>query len=370
MCEDRAMAVFTRPELHSVAVLVRHGLLPIELGIPHALMGRARSATGEPLYEVITCAVAPGAIRTEGDFTVNVEHGPEALDEADTVIVPAAHDKDEHFERGVLRHGLADALARIRPGTRIASICTGAFVLAAAGLLDGKRATTHWRAVERFHRLFPAVELDSDVLYVDEGSVLTSAGIASGIDLCLHMIRRDHGAAVANTVARSTVVPPHRDGGQAQFIRRPVPEPGLSTTGAARAWALLHLDQPLTLRELAERESMSVRTFTRRFREEVGVSPQQWLTQQRVERVRQLLEESDLSIDQIAARAGFGSASTLRMHFQAALGVSPSAYRRTFRMEATAGGAECAAAACAGTGSGTGRVTGSGTGGGTGRGWR
>ncbi|MGI5353124.1 GlxA family transcriptional regulator [Streptomyces sp. CA-250714] len=328
------MAVFTRPGLHRVAVLVRHGLLPIELGIPHALMGRARSATGERLYEVVTCAVTPGAIRTEGDFTINVDHGTEALAEADTVIVPAAHSRDEPFERGAMSPGLAEAFARIRPGTRVASICTGAFVLASAGLLDGKRATTHWSAVERFERLFPAVELDSDVLYVDEGSVLTSAGIASGVDLCLHMIRRDHGAAVANEVARRTVVPPHRDGGQAQFIRRPVPEPRLSSTGTARNWALRHLDRPLTLRELAERESMSVRTFTRRFREEVGVSPQQWLTQQRIERVRQLLEESDLPIEQIAARAGFGSASTLRMHFQAALGVSPSAYRRTFRVGA------------------------------------
>ncbi|MGP3978074.1 GlxA family transcriptional regulator [Streptomyces sp. 8N114] len=338
------MAVFTHPGLHKVAVLVRHGLLPIELGIPHALMRRARSATGEPLYEVVTCAVTPGAIRTDGDFTINVEHGIEALAEADTVIVPASHDWDEPYDRGAMSPGLAEAFTRIRPGTRIASICTGAFVLAAAGLLDGKRATTHWRAGERFQRLFPSVRLDSDVLYVDEGSVLTSAGIASGVDLCLHMIRKDHGAAVANAVARRTIVPPHRDGGQAQFIRRPVPEPRLSSTGTARSWALRHLDRPLTLRELAERESMSVRTFTRRFREEVGVSPQQWLTQQRIERVRQLLEESDLSIEQIAAQAGFGSASTLRMHFQAALGVSPSAYRRTFRTDIAADAENGAAA--------------------------
>ncbi|WP_369206752.1 GlxA family transcriptional regulator [Streptomyces sp. PU-14G] len=326
------MAVFTRPGLHRVAVLVRHGLLPIELGIPHCLMGRARSASGQALYEVVTCAAdGPGAIRTEGDFTINVEHGPGALAEADTVIVPAAHERDEPYDRGALSPPLAEAFARIRPGARVASICTGAFVLASAGLLDGKRATTHWSAGSRFQRLFPSVELDSDVLYVDEGSVLTSAGIASGVDLCLHMIRGDHGSAVANEVARRTVVPPHRDGGQAQFIRRPVPEPRLSSTGTARTWALHHLHRPLTLKQLADQEAMSVRTFTRRFREEVGISPQQWLTQQRVERVRHLLEESDLSVDQVAARAGFGSASTLRLHFQAALGVSPTAYRRTFR---------------------------------------
>ncbi|NSC22306.1 helix-turn-helix domain-containing protein [Streptomyces albus subsp. chlorinus] len=344
------MAVFTRPGRHRVAVLVRHGLLPIELGIVHGVLGKARSATGERLYEVVTCAVSPGAVRTEGDFTVDVAHGPEALAEADTVIVPAAHARDDPSARGILDGPLAEAFARIRPGTRIASICTGAFVLAAAGLLDGKRATTHWRAKEHFQRLFPAVRLDPDVLYVDEGTVLTSAGIASGVDLCLHMVREDHGAAVADEVARRTVVPPHRDGGQAQFIRRPVPEPHASSTGTARAWALDHLDRPLTLRELAARESTSVRTFTRRFREETGLSPQQWLIQQRVERVRQLLEESELPVERIARRTGFGSASTLRMHFHASLGVSPSAYRRTFRTGTPGpgvGGEETGATGCA-----------------------
>ncbi|WP_347178621.1 GlxA family transcriptional regulator [Streptomyces iconiensis] len=325
------MTAFTRPGLHKVAVLVRHGLLPIELGIPHCLMGKARSASEEPLYEVVTCATEPGEIRTDGDFTINVAHGPEALAEADTVIVPAAHERDEPYLCGELNAGLMDAFARIRPGTRIASICTGAFVLASAGLLDGKRATTHWRSSGRFQRLFPDVRLDPEVLYVDEGSVLTSAGIASGVDLCLHMVRKDHGSAVANEVARRTVVPPHRDGGQAQFIRHPVPPPGLASTATARSWALNHLEHPLTLSQLAAQETMSVRTFTRRFREEVGISPQQWLTQQRTERARTLLEESDLSVDQIAQRSGFGSAATFRMHFQASLGVSPSAYRRTFR---------------------------------------
>ncbi|WP_245996360.1 GlxA family transcriptional regulator [Streptomyces armeniacus] len=325
------MSVFPHPERHRVAVLVRHGLLPIELGIPHRLLGGARDAAGELLYSVVTCSPTPGAIRTDADFTVNVEHGPEALAEADTVIVPASHEPDEPFTKGGLGPQLAAALALVRPGARIASICTGAFVLAAAGLLDGRRATTHWSSCERLQKLFPEVRVDPDVLYVADGPILTSAGVASGIDLCLHIVREDFGAAVANSVARRTVVPPHRDGGQAQFIERPVPEPGISGTGAARAWALRHLDRPLTLRELAQRESMSVRTFTRRFREEVGVSPQQWLTQQRVERARHLLESSDLPVDRVAAEAGFGSASALRMHLQTALGVSPSAYRRTFR---------------------------------------
>jgi transcriptional regulator GlxA family with amidase domain len=328
-------AVFRRPGRHRVAVLVRHGLLPIELGIPHRIMGKALSAAGEPLYEVVTCALEPGPVRTDADFAVTVEHGPEALAEADTVIVPAAHEDDPTYTEGRLTPAQADALARVRPGTRIASICTGAFVLAAAGLLDGRHATTHWASCDRLQRLYPAVKVDPDVLYVDDGSVLTSAGVASGIDLCLHMVRGDHGAAVANDVARRTVVPPHRDGGQAQYVRRPVPEPQLRTTGAARAWALRHLEHPITLRELAERESMSVRTFTRRFREEAGTSPLQWLTRQRIERARHLLESSDLPVERVAAEAGFGTAASLRQHFQAALGVPPAAYRRTFRTVAS-----------------------------------
>ncbi|WP_043265317.1 helix-turn-helix domain-containing protein [Streptomyces sp. CT34] len=318
---------------HRVAVLVRPGMLPMEVGIVHRIFGEARSAAGERLYELVTCTPEPGEVPTDSDFTVNVAHGPEALDDADTVVVPASGVDYELDGQpgGRLSPGMAAALARIRPGTRIASVCTGAFVLAAAGLLDGRRATTHWRSVDDFRRMFPAVELDPDVLYTDEGGVLTAAGVASGVDLCLHMVRCDHGAAVANDVARRTVVPPHREGGQAQYIRRPVPEPQLSSTSAARAWALEHLDRPLSLRELAARETMSVRTFTRRFREEVGVSPLQWLTRQRIERARQLLEETELTVDRIAAETGFGTAASLRQHLHAALGVSPRAYRSTFR---------------------------------------
>ncbi|MFF4950535.1 GlxA family transcriptional regulator [Streptomyces chattanoogensis] len=338
MCKDRAMRETTRRggprPRHRVAVLVREGMLPIEVGIVHRIFGEARSADGELLYEMVTCALVPGEVRTDTDFTVNVAHGVEALEAADTVVLPASsmdYDPGTEQREGRLSPGMADALGRIRPGTRIASICTGSFVLAAAGLLDGRRATTHWRSVDDFRRLFPAVEVDADVLYTDEGDVLTAAGVASGVDLCLHMVRCDHGAAVANDVARRTVVPPHREGGQAQYVRRPVPEPQVSSTGAARAWALEHLDRPLSLRELAAREAMSVRTFTRRFREEVGMSPVQWLTQQRIERARQLLEETELTVDRIAAEAGFGTAASLRQHLQTALGVSPRAYRSTFR---------------------------------------
>ncbi|MFC7219156.1 GlxA family transcriptional regulator [Streptomyces polyrhachis] len=325
---DAPTAVPTR---HRVAVFVRDGLLPIELGIVHRLFGMARTPAGDPLYEVVTCSHTPGEVRTDADFPIVVEHGPEALATADTVVVPASHAQEQPELDGTLDPRTAEALARIRPGTRIASICTGAFVLAAAGLLDGRRATTHWIAAERFARLFPRVELDADVLYVDEGDILTSAGVASGTDLCLHLVRRDHGTAVANEVARRTVVPPHRDGGQAQFIRRPVPEPQLATTTKARAWALAHLHEPLALRDLAEQESMSVRTFTRRFREETGLSPLQWLNRQRIELARQLLEDTDHSVDQVAEKAGFGTAVSLRQHLQSALGVSPTSYRRTFR---------------------------------------
>ncbi|MCQ9132941.1 GlxA family transcriptional regulator [Streptomyces hilarionis] len=323
---------------HRVVVLALDGLLPFELGIPHRIFGRPKDAEGRLLYEVVTCSVRPpGPVETDADFAIDVAHGPEALATADTVIVPASYELGPVFEQGVLTDELAAALARIRPGTRLASICTGVYVLAAAGFLDGRPATTHWADAERLQRLFPRVDVDADVLFIDDGDVLTSAGVAAGIDLCLHMVRRDHGTAVANDVARRTVVPPHRDGGQAQYIERPVPDPRQATTTAARAWALDRLHEPILLRDMAERESMSVRTFTRRFREEAGISPGQWLTRQRVERARHLLESSDLSVDRIARDAGFGTAQSMRQHLQAALGVTPTAYRRTFR---TGGGRE------------------------------
>lgn len=317
---------------HTVAVLVRHGVMPMELGLVHQLFGRARSAAGEPLYSVLTCAVTPGTVRTDADFPIQVERGPSTLAEADTVIIPATHEPDETETKGTLPASLAEALAHLRPGTRLASICTGSFVLAAAGLLDGRPATTHWSSVEDFRRLYPHVQLDPDVLYTDDGDLLTSAGEASGIDLCLHLIRRDHGATVATEVARATVVPPHREGGQAQYIRRPVtPDTAGSTTGAARAWALRNLDQPITLATLAAREAVSVRTFNRRFREETGQTPIEWLNQQRIDHARELLESTDLSVDRVAARAGFGTATSLRQQMRVAVGVSPRAYRTTYR---------------------------------------
>jgi transcriptional regulator GlxA family with amidase domain len=324
-------AVFHRPGRHRIAVFALDGVIPFELGIPLRIFGAAENtADGELLYEVVTCSLRPGTVRTDADFPIVVGHGLEALSEADTVVVPASHELGCVFTEGRLTPELSAAFAAVRPGARVVSICTGSFLLAAAGLLDGRPATTHWTSAEHFQRLFPRVRVDPDVLYVDDGDVLTSAGVAAGIDLCLHIVRRDFGMAVANAVARSTVVPPHREGGQAQYVRRPLPEPQLASTEQARAWALQRLEQPVTLRQLAEREAMSVRTFTRRFREEVGLSPGRWLSQQRVERARQLLESTELGVDQIARAAGFGTGASMRQHLQAALGVSPSAYRRTF----------------------------------------
>ncbi|WP_030611934.1 GlxA family transcriptional regulator [Streptomyces achromogenes] len=317
---------------HRVAVLALDGLLPFELGIPHRIFGRPRDARRRHLYEVYTCSVRPpGRVDTDADFTLHVPHGPQALATADTVIIPASYELGPVYEEGRLTDELAVALSHVRPGTRLASICTGSYVLAAAGCLDGRPATTHWADAERFQRMFPKVEVDANVLFIDDGDVLTSAGVAAGIDLCLHMVRRDFGTAVANEVARITVVPPHRDGGQAQYVQRPVPDPQLATTATARAWALGRLHEPIQLRDMAAQEAMSVRTFTRRFREEAGISPGQWLTQQRVERARQLLESTGLSMDQVARESGFGTAQSMRRHLQTALGVTPTTYRRTFR---------------------------------------
>ncbi len=331
MCNDRAMAAPGRGGLHRVVVLARDGLIPLEVGIPHRLFGQARSRDGSPLYEMMTATLRPGLVRTDADFTLQITNGPEHLAEADTVVIPASDEDYGPPTQGRLDPDLEDAFALIRPGTRIASICTGSFVLAAAGFLDGRRATTHWRSADDFRRLFPHIELDPNVLYTDCDNVLTSAGVAAGLDLCMHMIRCDHGSAVANEVARGTVIPPHRDGGQAQYIHRLVPEPTTAATGGARAWALERLDRPISLAELAEASSVSTRTFTRRFREETGVSPMQWLAEQRLQRARELLEQTDLSIDRVAAASGLGTGAAMRQRFQVAIGISPRAYRDTFR---------------------------------------
>lgn len=306
-----------------MVVLALDGVYPFELGMPSRILGAA-----DGRYEVLTCTVDGRPVRTESDFTIGVEHGPEALETADTVVIPPVSPARVGPD---LPDEVAAALARIRPGTRTVSICTGAFVLAAAGVLDGRRATTHWQLADEFRRLFPRVDLDPDVLFVDDDPVLTSAGAASGVDICLHLVRKDHGSDLANTVARRCVVPPFREGGQAQYIERPVPETGAASTAATRAWALRRLGEPLTLADLAAHARMSLRTFARRFHDEVGLSPGRWLIQQRVAHARHLLEASDLTVDQIAGRVGFATGASLRQHLHASIGVSPQAYRKTFQ---------------------------------------
>ncbi|OIV39389.1 AraC family transcriptional regulator [Mangrovactinospora gilvigrisea] len=313
-----------RPGAHKTVVLVLDGFYPFELGIPQRVLGSAGSR-----YEVITAGLDSKPVRTDPDLRVTPGHGPEVLAEADTVIIPPY--AITRASASATDSKALDALSKVRPGTRLVSICSGAFLLAGAGLLDGRRATTHWALCDHFRELFPRVQLDPGVLFVDNGDVLTSAGAASGIDVCLHLLRQDHGTEVANQVARLCVVPPYRDGGQAQYIERPLPPTGATGTGPTRDWALQRLERPLPLEELAAHAAMSSRTFARRFKEETGLSPGRWLTAQRLRRARQLLESSDLPVERVAHEVGFATATSLRRHLAAAAGVAPSAYRRTFR---------------------------------------
>jgi transcriptional regulator GlxA family with amidase domain len=314
---------------HEIALLALQDVVVFDLGVVTQIFGAARDGEGRSLYRVRTCTPDGEPVRTSAGFLLTPGDGPEILDTADTVVVAGVHGGMAMTE-GRLEPHVAGALARRRTDARLVSICTGSFVLAAAGVLDGRRAATHWWHADRFRALYPGVRLDADVLFVDDGDVLTSAGVGAGIDLCLHVVRHDHGSEAANRAARRSVVPPWRDGGQSQFIERPLPDLTGASTAATRAWALERLHEPLGLPRLAGRAGMSVRTFTRRFREETGVSPAQWLLRQRVEEARRLLENTDLPIDRVAERAGFGTATSMRQHLHAAVGVSPTAYRKTF----------------------------------------
>ncbi|MER0242452.1 helix-turn-helix domain-containing protein [Streptomyces sp. HSW2009] len=318
--------------MHRVVVLALDGVYPFELGIPQRVFGSAGDR-----YEVVTCAVGDGpgerSVRTSADFVLTATHGVEALATADTVVIPPY---EAAMSAEPLSAPAARALALIPAGARTVSICTAAFALAEAGLLDGRPATTHWGLAARFRATYPQVALDASVLFIDDGDILTSAGAASGVDACLHLVRKDHGSTVASGVARLCVVPPWREGGQAQYVEMPVPEPSAACTAATREWALGRLAEPLVLADLAAHARMSLRTFARRFQDEVGMSPGRWLIQQRVNRARGLLENSDLSVEQIAGRVGFATATSLRHHLHAAIGVSPQTYRRTFRAAAHA----------------------------------
>jgi transcriptional regulator GlxA family with amidase domain len=314
------------PVTHEVAVLALDPVNGYDLAIPSQIFGSA----GGDRYRVRVCGLDTSPVRVQSEYTIVPDFGAEVLAEADTVIVPGTQLAGPR-QSGELPSRVAEALATIPSSARIMSICTGAFVLAAAGLLDGRPATTHWAHADTFRQLYPNVLLDENVLFVDDGEVLTSAGLGAGVDLCLHVVRRDHGAEVANRAARYCVVPPWREGGQSQFIDRHVPDGGTDGTAPTRAWALRHLDRPLDLATLARHARMSVRTFSRRFRAETGQSPGTWLTQQRVRHAMHLLESTDLSVDVVAARSGLGTGASLRQHMRAAHGVSPLAYRKTFR---------------------------------------
>jgi transcriptional regulator GlxA family with amidase domain len=340
MCKD--------PAMHQVAVLALPHVVAFELGLPHRFLGGAVDSDGRPLYRVRTCTADGGPVRTSAGYAVLPEHDASILRTAGTVVIPGIVGGSPMAE-GRLDPAVAAALGSCAPGTRLVSICTGAYVLAAAGRLDGRPATTHWMRTEPFRTFFPAVRLDPDVLYVDDGDVLTSAGNAAGIDLLLHLVRRDHGVEVANRVARRNVVAPWRDGGQSQFSQGQLDAPAApeeagapdAGTAATRAYALDRLDEPLTLERMAAHAAMSVRTFTRRFRAETGQSPHSWLAAQRVARARRLLESTDLPVDRVAADAGFGTAASLRQHLRTAIGVSPNAYRRMYRgPRASAGSAQ------------------------------
>lgn len=328
MCKNLAMTSKTTP--HRVAVLAVDPVIGYDMAIPPPIFNAATDADGEPLYEVMVCGLDTTPISTLAGYRIIPEHGAEALAQADTVIVPGTRVPGPRHH-GTVADGLAQALEAIPKHARLMSICTGAFVLGAAGILDDRRATTHWAHAEQFRALYPKVHLDENVLFVDDGNVLTSAGLGAGVDLCLHVVRLDHGSAVANRAARYCVVPPWRDGGQSQFIERHVPDGGTDGTAPTRAWALNRLGEPLDLAAMAGHARMSVRTFSRRFRAETGMPPGAWLTRQRIEHARHLLENTDLPVDQVAGAAGLGTAASLRQHLRASIGVSPLTYRRTFQ---------------------------------------
>ena len=314
--------------MHVVAAPVTDHAPLFELSTIVEIFGASRGASmGIPWYDLRICAAEDGPVRLGEWATLDTPYGLEALEEADTVLVPPPHDSRRTFPPALLE-ALRRAHAR---GARIASICTGAFVLAEAGLLDGRPAITHWDSLDELARRHPSVAVQPAVLYVDDGDVLTSAGSAAGLDLCLHLVRLDHGSRVAGMAARWSVVPPHRDGGQAQFVPTPVPEPTATPFGAWLDWARERLDEPVEVREWAEAVGTSPRTFARRFRDGTGETPVQWLAAERVRRAQELLEGTDLPIEAVAARCGFATAAGLRKHFCRRLGATPQQYRRTFR---------------------------------------
>ena len=308
---------------HRVAVLVLEEAKPLDVGIPAQVFTTRASMP----YQVRVCGAEPGLVTGGDGLSYHVAFGLEALEWADVVFIPGYRFPDREVPPLAVLDALKAAHAR---GARLAAISTGAFALAATGLLDGKRATTHWHYARALAAKYPLVEVDEDVLFVDEGDVLTSAGAASGIDLCLHILRGDEGVAASNHAARRLVAAPYRSGGQAQYVQRDIRDPLGERFAATREWALRHLGDRLTLESLAEHASVSPRTFSRRFVDDTGYTPLQWVMRARIDAARELLELSELSVEQVAAEVGLGTGANLRQHFQQTLGTTPIQYRRTF----------------------------------------
>lgn len=312
--------------LKTVAVIVQEPVALFEYGVIHEVFGLDRTDDGVPAFDLLICSPTPGVPLASGNgASVIAPHPLSAALDADLVAIPGGRtDVDPPVE---VLDTLREVVAR---GGRLLSVCSGAFTIAATGLLDGKRCTTHWRHGELLAERFPAVRVDTDVLFADEYPIITSAGTAAGIDACLYVVREEHGPVVANAIARRMVVPPHRDGGQRQFVAAPVPRCSDDGFGAILAWMVENLDADIAVDDLARRAHMSSRTFARRFVDEVGSTPHKWLTEQRVAHARTLLESTEIGIEQVAGQVGFGSATLLRHHFTSAVGLSPTAYRRRF----------------------------------------
>jgi transcriptional regulator GlxA family with amidase domain len=326
---NRAMQHTTsRSNRLKIAVIAFDGITPFHLSVPCLVFGVRRGGSAAPTFELLVCAADKAPLRTTAGFDISTGFDLTAVDTADIVIVPSWHDDCRGAPLALL-----EALCRAHErGARVVGLCLGAFPLAEAGLLDGKTATTHWAWAHALSERYPRVKVDREVLYVDEGAVLTSAGVAAGLDCCLHLLRQLCGAEIANRVARQLVIAPHRQGGQAQFIERPLP---LTSSDGRFAqvleWVTKHLGQAHSIDSLAERAAMSRRNFTRHFRQATGTSFKQWLSNQRLAHAQWMLESSDASIEIVAQEAGFGSSLSLRQHFRTALRTSPSAYRRLFR---------------------------------------
>ena len=311
---------------HLVVALAYDRLCTFEFGCTVELFALERPELGVHWYDFAVCAVEEGPIRAAGGITVQAPYTPELLALADTIIIPGWRDADE-LPPPQLLEWIRAAHAR---GARLCSICSGVFVLAAAGVLDGQRATTHWRYAERLARRYPKIEVQPDDLYVDNGQVITAAGSAAGLDMLLHLVRRDHGAKVGNMVAQRLVVAPHREGGQAQFLPRPMAQGEQGRLSKLMDWLRSHPEQPHTVASMAERAAMSPRTLQRQFQQATGFGPIEWLIRERVAIVKEMLEEPDVPLTQIAERAGFGSEESLRHHFRRLAATTPGAYRKRF----------------------------------------